>query len=377
MLVALSVLIVAACVSASASAAPPACARHAAGPRLPAALRLSTACATYTVSRDGRVRASSTPPLIGEGISSMAVAGIGAPVLQDGRRIAVRAGGKTVWRSRGRFKANGVFALARPGAIAFTYYGRFTKHGQGTTLYLARFGGAELRVAAGEYPLGWTASGNLLTWGHGVQLRSPTGRLLRRGLGHLREFRFDQHTRTLLAISNDDLLERYRSRHWAPLANLDTLHLDHQAALELLASGLISIVDDHRVAVLRQDGSLFASARFPSGEIAGASGLVANTTGTAVAFVVTHSTPNHSHGRQLVELLRAGERRATLLHNGTIPLGCNTWTTLAWHNQWLIDSAARGQTLLLDTTGRIRPLNITPLVHQLAPSGHPRSIAWA
>lgn len=377
MLVGLSALLVAASSSSAASGAPPACARHAAGPRLPAALRLTTACATYTVSRDGRVHASTTPRRIGEGISWMATAGNGAPVVQRGPEITVVAHGKTVWRSRGHFKANGVFALVGPRVVAFTYLGPFTKHGEQTALYLAPFGGTERRIASDEYPLGWTADGNLLTWGHGIQLRTPGGRPLRRVLSRSRQVQFDQQTRTLLAISHRNVLERYRNGRWSTVANLTRLGLNRHPSFQQLAGGLIGLVDRERVTVLRHNGSPFASARFHSGQVAGFSGLVANAAGTAVAFVVTHGTPAQGHGRQTVEFLRAGDRRATLLHTGTVPLGCGAWTTLAWHNHWLIDSAAGGQTLLLDTTTRKRPVDLTPLVHQLAPNSNPERIIWA
>lgn len=302
----------------------------------------------------------------------MAVAGNGAPVVQRGRRIAVLVHGKAVWRSRGPFKANAVFALAGPGVVAVTYFGPFTRHGQLTSLYLAPFGGGEHRVSRGEYALGWTAHGDLLTWGHdGIRLRSASGRLLRRVLGRSRGFEFDRRTRTLLAITDRDALERYRSGRWSRLANLTALHLGPGTTLERPAGGLIGLVGARQVTVLRADGSLFASARFHSGDVAGASGLVANRAGTAVAFVVTRGP------RQTVELLQAGERRPILLHSDRVPLGCGAWTTLAWHDHWLIDSTARGKTFLLDATRRARPVDITRLVQRLVPGGNPRSIAWA
>lgn len=382
MIVGLSVLVAVAFGPSSASGSAPACARHAAGPRLPAVLRVITMCATYTVSRDGRVRASTTPRHIGEEISWFQVAGNGAPVVQRGPGIAVLMHGKTVWRSRGDFKANAVFALTGPGVVAFGYLGRFANDQQ-TALYVAPFGGTEHRIATDAYPLGWTQDGNLLTWGRGIQLRSPSGRLLRRVLAHSREFRFDQQTRTLLAISHGNVLESYRSGHWSTIANLTRLGLDRHTSFEQLPGGLIGLLDRERVTILRQNGSPFASARFHSGQPAskfgdGFSGLVANAAGTAVAFVVTQGTPAQGHGRQMVELLRAGDSHATLLHAGNVPLGCGAWTTLAWHNQWLIDSAVGGQTLVLDTTRRSRlPLDLTPLVHRLSPNSNPLRIAWA
>lgn len=367
------------CVSPVA-AARPACAPpvEAVRLRLPAPLRLITACATYTVSRTGRVHEAATRPIRG-GVTWMAVAGDGAPVVQTGSHIAVLAHDRTVFQSRGRFRAAGVFATVGPGAVAFGYE-RFSKTGEQTELYLAPLGGDERLLAQDEHPLGWTSRGNLLTWRYrrGVYLRSRSGRLLRRIVGPTRQVVYDAATRTLLVIASSGLLERYRSGHWGRLASLAGLGLDRHTTFELLAGGLIGLLDGRRVIILRRDGSLFASARFPSGEVAGESGLVANPTGTVVAFVVTHGNPAAPHGRQSVQLLHAGDRQASTLYSGSVPGAlCVRWATLAWHDSWLLYSVTGGRTLVLDTTRHARPLDLSTLVERLVPHGNLRSIGWA
>jgi hypothetical protein len=333
-------------------------------------------CAAYTVSRTGHVDVA-TRGVEGEGVTWMAVAGPGAAVRQSGTGIAFLEGGKTVWRSRSTFRAQGVFAEIGPDAVAFSY-DSFLNRREELSLYVAPFGGKATRVAADEQPLGWTAAGNLLTWRyeHGVFLRDARGRLLRRVSGPLREIRFGQGTRTLLAISRDGVLERYRSGRWSQLADLNRLGLDRHSSFERLAGGLIGIVDQRRVVVLRPNGTVFASARFASGDVAGESGLVANADETAVAFVVSHGSPAAVEGRETVELLRAGARRATSIFGGSVPGRlCVRWTTLAWHGRWLLDSVTSGKTLVLDTTEGSRPLDLTQLVDDLAPHGG--QLAWA
>jgi hypothetical protein len=110
-------------VPAGAGAARPACARalRGTGLRLPAAVRLTTRCASYTLAPDGRIRVSAPPQAPSAGVNSMAVAGSGAPILTQGGRIAVQRDGRTVWRSHGRFQASGVFVLIAPAVVAFSY----------------------------------------------------------------------------------------------------------------------------------------------------------------------------------------------------------------------------------------------------------------
>jgi hypothetical protein len=69
--------------------------------------------------------------------------------------------------------------------------------------------------------------------------------------------------------------------------------------------------------------------------------------------------------------------RRRRLHSGRVPGAlCGRWATLAWHGNSLLYSVT-GKTLLLDTATRARPLDLTRLVHELAPQGSLRSIAWA
>jgi hypothetical protein len=143
---------------------------------------------------------------------------------------------------------------------------------------------------------------------------------------------------------------------------------------EPLAGGLIGLTAPHRVAILRADGSLFASASFPRGRrwnAAGNSGLVADASGRAVALTLTEGDTGYaSRGAEWLLLLREGDRRPRVLHREQLRFAvCERWTTLAWHRGWLLYSSTEGRTLAVDTS-RGRVVELTPLVARL-PSARP------
>jgi hypothetical protein len=117
---------------------------------------------------------------------------------------------------------------------------------------------------------------------------------------------------------------------------------ERRPTIELLDGGLIGVLGRSRVAVLRRDGSLFASAFFrPHGRrvsVAGDSGIVANRRGTAVAFAVSEgNTGYRSIGRESVHVLRAGDRHATPAFALRLRFAlCERWAGLAWHRAWLL-----------------------------------------
>jgi hypothetical protein len=362
-----------------AGGAGPACARSlsAQPPRLPAAIRITTSCAVYTVLRGGRgVSIEPRRRPLGAGISWMQVAGPGAAVVQHGGRIAVLRDRREVFRSAGHFRAAGIFALAGRRAVAFSYDDYSRGDREMTALYVAPPFGREREVAAGERPLGWTRNGKLLTWRFnagliGVYLRTSGGTLIARVGARLREIRFDPRSRSLLALSRSGMLERYDGR-WHRLADLRARGFGKAATVEPLAGGLIGVLQNGHVAVFRRGASLFASARFPrrrTVSVAGESGLVANASGTAVAFAVTigDNGGGGGPGREKLYLLRAGDRRASMFYGGRLTFAiCERGVSLAWHDDWLLYATPEGRTLLLDTRTS-RRVNLTRLVRRLAP----------
>jgi hypothetical protein len=354
----------------------PACAKSArVGPiATPAPLRITTSCAVYTVFPEGRVRVSAKP-VPPSGISWMAVAGAGARVVQRGRQIAVLREGREVWRSSGSFRADGVFATLGRRAIAFSYE-RYERRRHEQSLYVASVGDRERQVAREERPLGWTRSGQLLSWRFrqgfiGVHLRQRDGTLMRRVGARLREIRFEPSRGTLLALTRSGNLERFNGYRWSRLANLRSLGFGRHASFEQLDGGLIGVLEGGRVGVLRADGSLFALTRFPARErrisVAGQSGLVADASGTRVVFAVTRGNRYGNVGLESLYLLRAGDSQPRLLFSGRLRFAiCERWAHLAWRDNWLLYATTEGRTIALDSDSPKRPVDLTPVVRRFA-----------
>jgi hypothetical protein len=311
----------------------------------------------------------------------MQIAGPGAALAEHGGRIAVLRGDREVWRSVGRFRVNGVFATVGPRAVAFSY-DDFARGSPGPSLYVAPLHGSERKVASGELPLGWTAAGRLLSWRFrqglfGLFLRRADGSLLRQVGARLRELRFEPASRTALALTRAGVLERYDGR-WHRLADLRALGFGRRASFEPLAGGLVGVLEDGHVAILRRDGTRFASAQFParrrSFSVAGQSGLVANASGHAVAFAVTSGNDGSARvGRESLYVLRAGDREPTRLYDGRLRFAvCERWAGLDWHGDWLLYATTEGMTFALDTRAPARRIDLTRLVARFRVEGRRR-----
>jgi hypothetical protein len=342
--------------------------------RVPAPLEITTPCAVYTISSLGPVTVAERPDPR-EGITWMQIAGPSAQVVQRGARIAVLHAGREVWRSTGSFRAAAVFATLGPHAVAFGDED-LARGDPATDLYVAPLNGRERKVAKGEQPLGWTASGRLLTWKFrrgffDLYVHKADGSLLARAGARLRELRFQPATRTVLALSRSDVLERYDD-HWQRVADLRALGFGRHASFEPLAGGLIGVLEDRHAAVLRHDGALFASARFARRQrafsLAGQSGLVANAAGTAVAFAVTSGDDGYaSVGRESLYVLRAGDRSPREVYSGALRFAvCERWASLDWHDDWLLYATTEGKTLALDSRTPARSVDLTRLVARFA-----------
>jgi hypothetical protein len=305
----------------------------------------------------------------------MLVAGEGACLVQRGGRIAVVRNGREVWRSAGRYRLNGVFAKLGPQAVAFSY-DSYEQQKSSQTLLIAPLGGRERAIARNERPLGWTRRGELLTWRFrqgavGVYLRSADGTMRRRLAAGLAEIRFDSRTRTLFMLSRTGVLSRHDGDRRERLANVHALGFDRRPTIELLDGGLIGVLGRSRVAVLRRDGSLFASTLFrPRGKrfsVAGNSGLVANQAGTAVAFAVTEgNTGYRAVGRESLYVLRAADRRPSRVYSHRLRFAlCERWTGLSWRSDWLLYAATEGTTIAIDTTRPNRRIDLTTAVERI------------
>ena len=322
------------------------------GPRgLPATLSLETRCADFQLQPNGSLHAQ----------------GDGSWWQLRGGRLEANRGVERLWRSHRRYRR--LFqveaAAAERAAVAFKYRNR---------LFVAA-GGHERPVAHGEWPLGWTRERLLFTARarsdahEQLRLRARDGTLLAVVAETPRATRLDRVTRTLLFVTRTGALVRLDGRRRTALADLTALGMPVASWVEPLAGGLIGLTAAHRVVILHSDGALFASVRFPAGRrwnAVGNSGLVADAGGSAVALTLTEGNTGYaSNGAEWLLVLREGDRVARVLHRERLRFAvCERWTTLAWHDEWLLYASTEGRTLAVDT-GRRRVIDLTPLVTRL------------
>jgi hypothetical protein len=184
--------------------------------------------------------------------------------------------------------------------------------------------------------------------------------------------RFEPSRGTVLALTRSGILERFKGYRWMRLANLRMLGFRSHASFEVLEGGLIGVLDGRRVGVLRADGARFAQARFPPGgprfTVAGQSGLVADASGTRVAFAVTRGNNGYGNGgTESLYLLRSGDSQPRPLFSGRVRFAsCERWAALAWRDHWLLYATTEGRTIALDSDSPSRTVNLTRVVRRFA-----------
>jgi hypothetical protein len=259
--------------------------------------------------------------------------------------LIVGRGSKPLWRSHEEIASRwqlGVVTVG-PHTVAFQHHHQ---------LYLAPLGGAERPVASRELPLGWTVGG-LYTYryqGRELLLRSDTGRLLkviaRRPLGS----DYQVAAGTLYFISRGALMSAHATRV-ERLASLKRLGLSAGPWLAPLGR-LVELVDNHRLVVVRPDGSVFAWTRLPLGHGQAdnvSSSLVVAPGAGAVAF---SAASDRTADEETVYLLRPGARVALPLHTERVDFNpCERGASLEWHGNWLLYSNSEGNLAAIDTTG--------------------------
>jgi hypothetical protein len=278
-----------------------------------------------------------------------------------------------LWRSHRTYPhaypANiGVVVLGRH-ELAFSYY-----RGRRPLLYLARYGAGERALTGGETPLVFLRSGEFVTWrdrGGALVLRTASGRVERLIAPHAANPLVDRHGTILFRVG--DRLRVFDGHRVRPLANLRSLGLTGQPLIEPLGR-LVAVRDERLLAVLDLDGRRLSSTRLPQRRRRAdmvSSPVVANPTGTAVAFAATRgNTANRSRGRETVYLLRAGERQARPLYSERLQFkGCERAANLAWHDHWLLYSTSEEHAALIDTSLQARPVELSNLIERL-PGAH-------
>src|SRR5919198_255671 len=106
---------------------------------------------------------------------SQARAAPGVWVAHPQGRLALYRAGRLLWRSRMRIMSDEV--SFHRGAIAIGVYESYES--QGPTLWMARLGAHEFRVAESEEPIGWVAGGLVTQHGNAIRVRGPDGTLYR------------------------------------------------------------------------------------------------------------------------------------------------------------------------------------------------------
>jgi hypothetical protein len=337
------------------------------GARLPAPITIAAGhglgSVTFRVGRDGRVRR--IPDTDGPLPRDAAwFPGTGTWYGIRHGHLVVGRGHEPLWRSHGQIAADqlGVIAAGRD-AVAFQ-----REH----KLYLAPLRGDERPVAHRELPLGWTIGG-LYTYRYQTRqllLRSDAGALVkviaRRPLGS------DYHVANggLYFISRGVLMSASGTRV-KRLASLKRLGLSAGPWLQPLGQ-LVELEDNHRLVVVRSDGTMFAWTRLPlshgrPGNIS--SSLVVAPRAKAIAFTVAYDhtadprAPGRSHGTETTYVLHPGAETAVPVHRENVQFAvCERGASLQWHRQWLLYSNTEGNLAVIDTTGARRAIELGGLV---------------
>lgn len=224
------------------------------------------------------------------------------------------------------------------------------------TLYLVRRGGAERAVARGETPIGWTAGGRLVTWGHAgsLRVRDRDGRLMRTLAASVYTFVFDPDRHALFFLANGRL-ERFDGRGLRSLVRLTAVGVSAPLTIEP-AGAFVALRGRRRLVIIRRDGAVISSAALPRLRLETdriSSEVAADAVGN-VAFTATRgNTAYGSRGTETVYLLRRGASIAQPLYRERIAFAvCERQATLAWRGRWLLYSASEGYAAAVDTSAR-------------------------
>src|SRR5918911_3318212 len=138
-------------------------------PAPPAAIVVRTGCGTYEIRANGLVR-----PFRRNWAPTWAPAAVSHPardvwVAHPHGRLAVYRGGHLLWRSRIKVPSDDV--AVGGSTIAFAIWRR----SELPTLWMARVGGREFRVAQDEDSIGWTRGGLVTQSGSTISVRGPDG----------------------------------------------------------------------------------------------------------------------------------------------------------------------------------------------------------
>lgn len=324
--------------------------------QLPAPVRITAGHVSYRIARNGGVGRTSPPR------SAYPPDAIEFPATATWYRIlrghlVVGRGRTSVWRSRAKIAALqlGVVVAGRSG-VAFQHDHQ---------LFIAPPGAAERPIARRELPLGWTTSG-LYTYSyprHALLLRGDGGGLLATIARRPYEYQYDLAARSLYFLTHGVLMSA-RGAVTRRVASLRSIHMSHNTWFQPLGDGLVELLDDARLDVVRPDGSLFAAT--PVRRIDRISSLLVTAPGGgAVAFAGLTGPPNHPNAEN-VYLLQVGAHSARSVHRELGSFGgCVEGANLEWNGLWLLYSNSNGNLAIIDTAEGHRTIELSGPAHHL------------
>ncbi len=264
--------------------------------------------------------------------------------------VIVGRGRTAVWRSRETLATGqiGVIAAGRH-AVAFQHDHR---------LYMAPLGGAERPIAARELPLGWTAAG-LYTYSYPrreLLLRRDNGEILKTVGRRPLEYQFDLGSGSLYFLEHGVLIGARGTHVWR-LASLSGVGMSANTFVQPVG-GLVELLDDRRLAVVRPDGSLFAST--PVGGVDRITSALTISPGASTVAFTGLTGPLRHPTAENVYLLRAGAHAAIAVHRQAGSFGgCVQWADLQWHGSRLLYRNSDGDHAEIDTAGLGGPSTAT------------------
>ena len=210
--------------------------------------------------------------------------------------------------------------------------------------------GSAPHVVGRGVPLGWTRRGTLVAARFrgtraNLDVRDETGRRLRVLARDVGTYVLDSASGTLLYVDGHRMVVRSDGRRKAGLALLPA---GRGWWIEPLAGGLVALLDQHRVLVLRPDGTTLG--RFRSAGAVAAPGAGAG----GVAFTVTYGYRGYrTRGVEEVEVMRPDGSVVRVLRRGLRFALCARGAALQWRGRWLLYQTTEGVAATVDTkTGR-------------------------
>jgi len=304
--------------------------------------------------------------------------GLGRWVDLRHHHVVVLRDRRVIWRSRSTFdlaSANGLSGIV-VGAQGVAFQVRRTRD-----LFVAAGRGPEERVATSEWPELWSASGNLITvrvlphHRFDYLARSPDGARIATLAADVplaaANARATGDHGTFLYWDGEGTLERTDGTTTDRLASADSLGLRGYPGIYPLDGGLVELLSkDWHAVILRDDGSVFATASAPTdGSVSGFGDQVGAPDGSAVAYVLTREDPPKPSA---VFILRAGDRRGHAVYR--VPAGKGL--PPSWHGSWLLFTDAEEGLVVIDPEGGRDAIDLTQIGRRLEALGGGLVARW-